>query len=397
MNKKLLIFSDDPLYLDGEEYFVKNPLTNLYNELSNHFNIVISGPTSRLDKSKKPKIYTKVSNKITFSSRPFFHSVTGFFKKLPIILIPTLKNISKNIKNSDIIMLRLPSPIGVLVYFYAKFYSKPIFFYIAGDIKQVAKKSGKYKEIKKPFVLLGANIFDWFTRFMARSNLVFVNGKELLNKLERNSSQCINFIPSLIKEENIFFREDTCQNKTIRLIYVGRLTPVKGLSCLLEALKILQKRRINIYLTIVGEGTEKQRLLTEELEVTSFVDFKGYVPFGEELFRLYRESDIFVLPSLSEGLPKVLLEAMAFGLPIVATNVGGIPDVIKHQKTGILVPPKSPEKIAQAIEKIKNNSKFRKKLIKNGYKFIKDHTLEKQVKLMATTIKQYLAKINYDS
>ncbi len=78
---------------------------------------------------------------------------------------------------------------------------------------------------------------------------------------------------------------------------------------------------------------------TEAVGVHDRVSFFGYVPLGPEFFRIYREADIFVLPSVSEGLPYLMLEAMANSLPVVVTAVGGIPAVITHERDGLIVKP----------------------------------------------------------
>jgi len=390
MKPKLLIFSDDSLYFDGKECFAKNPLTELYNKLSAYFDIILSAPVKQLE-NKELMIYTRISDRIICNPRPFFNSVIDFFKKLPLILIPTLKNISKNIKDSNVVMLRLPSPIGWLAYFYSKLYSKPIFLYVAGNVKNVALKGKKYNPLLKPLVFLVTYFFDSLTKFMARKTLVFVNGQEMLSSLNTKYNKCINFIPSLIKKKDIFFRNDTCTKEPIKLIFVGRLVPIKGLIYLLKALKWLKSEKLNVILTIVGEGPQKKELLllAKKLNIEKSVEFKTQIPFGEKLFKTYKESDIFVLPSLSEGIPKSILEAMAFGLPVIATNTGGIPDIIKNKENGLLVAPAEEKEISMAIEQIIRNPKLRKKIIKNGYNFVKNHTLEKQTKFMVNNIKEY--------
>jgi glycosyltransferase involved in cell wall biosynthesis len=94
---------------------------------------------------------------------------------------------------------------------------------------------------------------------------------------------------------------------------------------------------------------------------------------------------------------KVLLEAMAAGLPVIATNVGGIPDIIKNKENGILIPPRSPEAVADAVKTIIENNSLREKLIKNGYRFIKDHTAESQAKKLAELMYKYIDDgKNYD-
>jgi glycosyltransferase involved in cell wall biosynthesis len=309
----------------------------------------------------------------------------GFFKSLPRIALPTLRNIKTNVREADLVMVQLPSSIGFLVYLQAKRMRTRYFLYIVGDIRRVATQGEKYRNpLMRLAVAAVAHMFHMISQKMACGSLVFVTGSELLREFSPLAKRCVNLIPSVVSDEDIFIREDVCTTEPIRLLYVGRLVPVKGLKYLLQALKQLLDGGLPVELRLIGDGYQKPYLesLAEEMGITKQVSFLGRVPFGPELFRAYRESHIFVLPSLSEGIPKTLLEAMASGLPIVATRVGGIPDVVKDGETGLLVEPRSPEQIAQAVERLVSDPLLRRRLIRNGYHFAKEHTVEKQAELM---------------
>jgi len=133
-----------------------------------------------------------------------------------------------------------------------------------------------------------------------------------------------------------------------RLITVAMLTKVKGLDVLLKALHTMPE----VELLIIGDGPERVNLerLAESLRLRGSVKFLGKVPH-EEVWRRLLSSSIFVLPSLSEGLPRALLEAMACGLFIVASKVGGVPEVVRDGWNGILVDPNNPKALREAIEK----------------------------------------------
>jgi glycosyltransferase involved in cell wall biosynthesis len=134
------------------------------------------------------------------------------------------------------------------------------------------------------------------------------------------------------------------------VIFVGRLHPVKGVQYLIEAMTIVHQRMPDIKLIIVGDGTERSNLkrLVEELDLNDCIQFLGQVP-QERIPEVMHQADVFVLPSLSEGFPVVLLEAMASGLPVIATSVRGIPDIIGEGKNGHLVNVKRPDEIADKI------------------------------------------------
>ncbi len=143
-----------------------------------------------------------------------------------------------------------------------------------------------------------------------------------------------------------------------RILFVGRLIERKGLPYLIEALADL-RRHLPATLDIVGTGTQRAALerLAAERGVAKAVRFTGRV--GEqELAQLYATCDVFVLPSIvdrrgdTEGLGVVLLEAMSYGRPVVGTNVGGIPDIVRHEQTGLLVPQKDPRALAEALRRL---------------------------------------------
>lgn len=139
----------------------------------------------------------------------------------------------------------------------------------------------------------------------------------------------------------------------LRLAYLGRLATDKGVFDTLDALDLLAREGRSITLTVAGTGPDEERLRakTEELSLGSLVRFAGPV-FGKAKDELWRDADIFVLPTYGEGLPYSLLEAMAAGAVPVTTPVGGIPDVLTDSVHGLLVRPMDPAGLAAAIGKL---------------------------------------------
>jgi len=136
----------------------------------------------------------------------------------------------------------------------------------------------------------------------------------------------------------------------LRLVYIGRLDREKGLYETLQAIRLAGELGVDARITIGGGGAEEGRLkrYAQALGLASKVTFAGPV-FGEDKVRLLAGSDVMVLPSYSEGLPYALLEAMAGGVPVIATPVGAIPDVVTHDIHGFLVPPRDAKAIAEAL------------------------------------------------
>lgn len=163
-----------------------------------------------------------------------------------------------------------------------------------------------------------------------------------------------------------------CPIKTYDILFVGRLTQAKGVDILLKAVKILKnKYSKNLKIAIVGDGPLKENLnnLAVELGVNEEVRFLGV---RKDIGKLMESSNIFILPSRWEGLPMVILEAMSRGMGIIATKVGGIPEVIENGKEGILISPEDPEILAQTINKLLENEELRKNISQAAYKKVKD-------------------------
>ena len=135
------------------------------------------------------------------------------------------------------------------------------------------------------------------------------------------------------------------------LVTVAVLREMKGIQFLIKAMPVLLEKVPNLYYLIVGEGEYgvTLRRLVNDLGLEKNVIFAGYRDDIPEMLAL---SDIFVLPTLADALPTVLIEAMATQLPIVASNVGGVPEIIKNGENGLLTPPANPMKLAEACLKL---------------------------------------------
>ncbi|MCC7087167.1 MAG: glycosyltransferase [Pirellulales bacterium] len=132
------------------------------------------------------------------------------------------------------------------------------------------------------------------------------------------------------------------------VIQVARLDPLKDHLTAIEALAEIVETRRNIHLVLVGAGPEQPSILSAvgKRSLTSFVHLLG---LRADVDRLLKAADCFLLTSISEGIPLTVIEAMMAGLPVVATSVGGVPEVVQHNLTGLLVAPRSPREVAAAL------------------------------------------------
>lgn len=162
----------------------------------------------------------------------------------------------------------------------------------------------------------------------------------------------IQVIPNGVDGARFRPAEVSHDTRDLHLVSVARLLERKGLHYLLEAI-IAQPAPLPVRLTIIGTGPyqDELRRLTAALGLSDRVTFKGFVP-NDQLADLYRGADLFVLPSQTESFGLVFAEAMASGLPILATRVGGIPDLVRHGLDGLLVEPADPHALRAALARL---------------------------------------------
>ena len=159
---------------------------------------------------------------------------------------------------------------------------------------------------------------------------------------------------------------------------VGRFEPVKGYDTLLEAAALLRTRQPKVRFLLAGEGKEESRLkrLAKELRVEDRVFFLGW---QQEIPEILSALDLFVLPSRNEGMGRALVQAMAMGKPIVATRVGGVPEVLGEGEAGLLVPPDDPVQLSQAIEQLLTDRELARKLGEGGKRRAPAYSAERMV------------------
>lgn len=143
---------------------------------------------------------------------------------------------------------------------------------------------------------------------------------------------------------------------------VARLSGMKGHGTLLQSLATLRDNAVSVLVLIVGDGAERNELERQAHALSLDDRYVRFLGARSDVDRLLHAADFFVLPSDTEGLPLSVLEAMAHGLPIVASNVGGIPELIDHDKEGLLIPPADPTALAAAIQRLAGDPALRQRL-----------------------------------
>ena len=241
--------------------------------------------------------------------------------------------------------------------------------------------------LKIPYVIYGrgSDVYlpDWFTKLTAKGILknastVIALTEHMKDAMQAIYSRDIIVVPNGINLNEVAEKETEGGNPSKRVLFVGRLHPVKGVQYLLGAMKMVHQELPEAKLILVGDGEEREHLenLTDSLGIRGCVEFAGRVPHDRVQDYMNR-AEVFVLPSLSEGFPVTILEAMACGLPVVATRVGGLPDVIEDGVNGYLVKAKEPSEIAEALLKLLLDEQLWETISKTNKQKVNDYSWER--------------------
>jgi glycosyltransferase involved in cell wall biosynthesis len=203
----------------------------------------------------------------------------------------------------------------------------------SGVGRDTSKLAGFKRRIERQFVLG----FDY-------DHVISVNNEHVSLLSEHHDD--VSCIPNGVDLDR--FSNDVERGSDI--LFLGRLAPKKRVSDLIRAFARVESEFPETDLVVVGTGPREEELreLATDLNVSDRVSFKGRIP-DEAVTRQYATAGVFVLPSVWEGHPLTLLEAWASGAPVLATSVEGIEEFVDHQDTGYLVPPESPEELAEGL------------------------------------------------
>ncbi len=250
---------------------------------------------------------------------------------------------------------------------------RPILFASKGNTSYIPSQKG----------WLARNILYWPVMYLPDKIITVSEAmrNQIIARLRLNPNRIMALHTGI--ESDSFYKPETrnaCREKLgiapgdFVATYTGRLVTGKGLDDLLCAVHQLADLQKQCRVLIVGEGPLRDPLqkLAQELDVAPHVDFIG---FRSDIPEILAATDVFVLPSLSEGLPQSVMEAMSAGKAIVSTSVGGVVELIEPEteKTGILVPPRNPQALAEALGRLCDNQHLCEELGMNARAFVRRH------------------------
>lgn len=378
ISRLLLVTSDYHYYRDGKVHTTSSFMRFVPHLLSFCERIEICAPVHQFSDAEG---YTIESGRIGYRPLPPSRTIEAFVRRFPCDGLRILRRLYQGIRRADLVWINGPHPLQPLAAVVAKLTRKPYLLYARGDIVAVARPKYIGAGVRNQMALRTAYFLDRLIDLSARDAAVFYVGSNL-RRHARHARFARPVMTSLVEESQLASSERSDLHSPVRLLWAGQLRPVKGLPYLLRAVRTLLDRGHQIHLTLVGDGEQREALESEiaTLGLTQAVTLVGYVAPGPELDRYFKAADLFVLPSLSEGLPKVTVEAMARALPVIGTEVGGVPDLVRDRENGLLIPPANAGILTDTLERVIADDDLRERMSAGSLAFAREHTADAEVR-----------------
>jgi len=371
-NKKLIVIAEVSIDV-GRRRTVNRSVNEILISYKRHFDEVHYVGPSTEEFKRMPGISDSVYlSSLNCYGKPIRKRFSYYMK------YPAVKRRFRELIDSgpaDIVQLRIPSLFSMAAYPAVKMLGLPLTTYIAGDWQ--TSFAGNYRFPGNHLVAKGLHRLQQ----SIIKNSAAVTAGPILARQYAGLTDCHPYFSTTHRD--VYARKGGFP--PCRLLFVGRLEPLKRLSDAIEAVGLLKKQGVDVTLSIVGDGVMREQLkqLTEALELSDRISFKGQIGDSESLKQIYLAADILVLPSISEGTPKVLPEAMAHGVvPIAVAGVGSNDFIIEHGHNGFLVRPKSSAAMAKAVKMLLGAPQMHEEMVRRGYDYAQAHTLDKEVDKM---------------
>lgn len=388
---KLAVVLTQPFWFDGTTFTTRYPFASFMIELAIHVEKLILFVPLKQTSDETGDYIVCLPKNVEVVTYPFCRSLRDQYKHIFKIAPAFILAFIRNIGSFDTCLFVSSSIVPAIAFAISLFSAKWTVFYLRNNIRECYSIQDQTGPGKLFGIILGSFESMLANIMLRKCSISFVIGKQLYDKYKSKYKSIHLFYANLLSVNHM--NQLAClkklKNNTVNIVAVGRIVPQKGFNYLVSAISdLVNNEKHNIICTIVGSGDEKKRLLAliKSKKVERNFQFIGNIPWGKQLFDIYRKNDIFVLSSLTEGFPKTIFEAMAFGCAVVATDVGGVSGIVKHRYNGIVVSPHSSSEISDAINELCYNPILMQSIIKNGYLTANQFTIENQQRELISKI-----------
>ena len=316
-----LVQSGNDIYIPTTHYLYLNYVSNKYNK------VYVISPLSKNDSIKKGEIID-FSNVIIIPL-PDSKSYLGALKHVNSFY-QALKTVCCKV---DVIYCRVPDPFSWMP---ALLFKKKTIMHFVGDTIDATKHNEKWNWFKKNIMIAGYLPEYWLTLKAAKKSMVFTNGYHIAKKLSKHNIKATPVISSTVSERDLHddFLQLPISTEKVIITYVGYVRFAKGMNCLMEFCKRLKTENIKFCFNLIGDGEmyNDVKSFFEREKLTDSVIMYGHIDNKDRMNNILRSSDMFFFPSLSEGSPRVVIEAMAQGIPVMSTPVGSLPTTFKDKE-----------------------------------------------------------------
>jgi glycosyltransferase involved in cell wall biosynthesis len=378
-NKSIAILAAWNLIFNNNKYYIMNSHYYYLKYLSEKYKKIYLLTTVKYDNNNN-KYYKCIEsiNNIEVIELPYAKS----YKNSQKYIMKYYKAIKKISSKVDIFYSRVPDP---FCWMPSLLFRKNTIMHFVGDSIEVIRYNEKWNIFKKLFFIFGYLPDYLLTLIAAKRSKVYTNGYHIANKLKKFNIKANPVISSTVSRDSldneiIYQKRKNSKKIELKLIYLGYIRYSKGIKCLMELWNKMNNNKINFIFNVIGEGEMmnevKEFIKNNHLE--NKIILYGHIDNREKINTILRESDLFIFPSLSEGSPRVVIEAMSQGVPVISTPVGALPYIFKNREDIRFFNFNNANKIVEIIQEYSNDQNPFILQSKNAFMKVKNnYTIEK--------------------
>ena len=375
---RVAVYTDYAYHRDGDGLSAERAFALFLNELAQRVGELIL--LGRVHPEPGGGRYP-IDDAVRFVELPYYAKLTSPVRALGGML-RSLRHSAPVLDEVDAVWLLGPHPLALLFAAQAVLRRRRVVLGVRQDMRVYVRS----RHPQRRWVWAAGGVMEALWRWLARRTAVVVVGPELAAQYH-DARRLLGVAISLVRARDVVAGPSPVDDAgEIRVLSVGRLETEKNPLLLADVLARLNAGEGRWRLVVCGEGpmADDLRRRLEELGVADRCDLLGYVPWGEPLSRCYDGSDLLLHVSWTEGLPQVLFEAFAAGLPVVATDVGGIRAAVGDAT--VLVPPGDADAAVDALRALVQDDARRAALVERGLGYAREHTIEAETERVARFI-----------